>query len=237
MRCNPIDIDETVKLYFDGLKEFKPLTKKEERELLWKYKIGNDISARNKLINANLRYACKMASAYRNRGVSFSDLISEANMGLIEAIDKFDMSNDVKIISYSKWWIMQKMQAAIEKRNRMPESEIPEERDTPILDDDEDTAVENKKMTRDDSFIIETERCEDEREDLDFIEEILRTLSERESDMVNMYFGRCGYDENTLDEIGKKYKLTKERVRQIIEGAFRKLRTKSMLVDSKFLSR
>jgi RNA polymerase primary sigma factor len=237
MKCNPIDIDETVKSYFDGLKEFKPLSKKEERELLWKYKIGNDISARNKLINANLRYACKMASAYRNRGVSFSDLISEANMGLIEAIDKFDMSNDVKIISYSKWWIMQKMQAAIEKRNRMPESEIPEERDTPILDDDEDTAVENKKMTRDDSFIIETERCEDEREDLDFIEEILRTLSERESDMVNMYFGRCGYDENTLDEIGKKYKLTKERVRQIIEGAFRKLRTKSMLVDSKFLSR
>lgn len=237
MKCNPIDIDETVKSYFDGLKEFKPLSKKEERELLWKYKIGNDISARNKLINANLRYACKMASAYRNRGVSFSDLISEANMGLIEAIDKFDMSNDVKIISYSKWWIMQKMQAAIEKRNRMPESEIPEERDTPILDDDEDTASENKKMTRDDSFIIETERCEDEREDLDFIEEILRTLSERESDMVNMYFGRCGYDENTLDEIGKKYKLTKERVRQIIEGAFRKLRTKSMLVDSKFLSR
>lgn len=237
MKCNPIDIDETVKSYFDGLKEFKPLSKKEERELLWKYKIGNDISARNKLINANLRYACKMASAYRNRGVSFSDLISEANMGLIEAIDKFDMSNDVKIISYSKWWIMQKMQAAIEKRNRMPESEIPEERDTPILDDDEDTAAENKKMTRDDSFIIETERCEDEREDMDFIEEILRTLSERETDMVNMYFGRCGYDENTLDEIGKKYKLTKERVRQIIEGAFRKLRTKSMLVDSKFLSR
>lgn len=178
-----------------------------------------------------------MASAYRNRGVSFSDLISEANMGLIESIDKFDMSKDVKIISYSKWWIMQKMQSAIERRNRMPESDIPEENDTPILDDDEDIAVENKKMTRDDSFIIQEERSEDEREDLNFIEEILRTLSERESDMVNMYFGRCGYDENTLDEIGKKYKLTKERVRQIIEGAFKKLRTKSMLVDSKFLSR
>ena len=129
------------------------------------------------------------------------------------------------------------MQSAIERRNRMPESDIPEENDTPILDDDEDIAVENKKMTRDDSFRIQEERSEDEREDLNFIEEILRTLSERESDMVNMYFGRCGYDENTLDEIGKKYKLTKERVRQIIEGAFKKLRTKSMLVDSKFLSR
>lgn len=237
MKCKQVDIDETVKLYFDRLKNYKPLTKREERELLIRYKTRNDISARNKLINSNLRYACKMASAYRNRGVSFSDLISEANMGLIESIDKFDMSKDVKIISYSKWWIMQKMQSAIERRNRMPESDIPEENDTPILDDDEDIAVENKKMTRDDSFIIQEERSEDEREDLNFIEEILRTLSERESDMVNMYFGRCGYDENTLDEIGKKYKLTKERVRQIIEGAFKKLRTKSMLVDSKFLSR
>ena len=72
---------------------------------------------------------------------------------------------------------------------------------------------------------------------MDFVEEIMKCLSAREADMVNMYFGRFGYDEKTLEEIGKKYKLTKERVRQIIGGAFTKLRSKSMLVDSKFLSR
>ena len=237
MKCNTLDIDDTVKLYFNSLEKYKPLSKKEEHELLKKYKSKNDLSARNKLINSNLRYACKMASAYRNHGISFSDLISEANNGLIEAIDKFDVNKDVKIISYSKWWIMQKMQAAIERCNRMPETEIPEERDAPVMDDDSEIANEKKNGTREDAFIIEEERVETEKEDLKFIEEILQCLSERETDMVNMYFGRCGYDENTLDEIGKKYKLTKERVRQIIESAFRKLRAKSMLIDNKFLSR
>ena len=237
MKCGVNDIDDTVRLYFESLKQYKPLSKQEEHELLCRYKQRNDLSARNKLINSNLRYACKMASAYRNRGLSFSDLISEANSGLIEAIDKFDMSKDVKIISYSKWWIMQKMQSAIEKKARMPETEIPEERDAPIMDDDESVAQESRIMTRDDAFVIEEERSEEEREDMEFVEQILSCLSEREADMVNMYFGRCGYDENTLDEIGKKYKLTKERVRQIIESSFRKLRAKSMLIDSKFLSR
>lgn len=237
MKCEKYEIDETVKQYFDSLKGIKPLTKKEEKDLMRRYRYNNDLSARNKLITCNLRYACKMATSYRNRGVSFSDLISEANNGLIEAIERFDMDKDVKLISYSKWWIMQKMQNAIEKRGRMPETEIPEERDTPIMDDDDIVAVEGRIMTKDDAFIIEEERSEDERETLDFIDEIFRCLNDRESDMINMYFGRCGYKENTLDEIGKKYNLTKERSRQIIEGAFKKLRAKSMLVDSKFLSR
>lgn len=237
MRCEKYEIDETVKQYFDALKDIKPLSKREEQDLMRRYRYNHDLSARNKLITSNLRYACKMATSYRNRGVSFSDLISEANSGLIEAIERFDMSKDVKLISYSKWWIMQKMQNAIERRNRLPESEIPEERDAPILNDDEAVAEEGRVMTKDDAFIIDEERNEDERETMEFVEEILRCLSERECDMINMYFGRCGYKENTLDEIGKKYKLTKERSRQIIEGAFRKLRTKSMLVDGKFLSR
>ena len=237
MKCEKYEIDETVKQYFDSLKDIKPLSKKEEKDLMRRYRLNNDLSARNKLITCNLRYACKMATSYRNRGVSFSDLISEANSGLIEAIERFDMSKDVKLISYSKWWIMQKMQNAIDRRNKLPETEIPEERDAPIMDDDEIVANEGRVMTKDDAFIIDEERSEDERETLEFVEEILRCLNERETDMINMYFGRCGYKQNTLDEIGKKYNLTKERSRQIIEGAFKKLRTKSMLVDSKFLSR
>jgi RNA polymerase primary sigma factor len=62
-------------------------------------------------------------------------------------------------------------------------------------------------------------------------------LSDREADIINMYYGRCGYRENTLEDIGKKYNLTKERVRQIMESAFRKIRSESMLVDNKYLSR
>ena len=237
MKNENYDIDETLKYYFTTLKDFKPLTKKEEHELIWRYKNFNDLNARNKVINSNLRYACKLASSFRNYGVSYSDLISEANGGLLEALDKFDLSRDVKLISYSKWWILQKMQKAIEKKKRMPESEIPEYEEAPILDDDAPTANEKKKGTIDDAFMIDTEIEEEKREEMDFVEEIMKCLSAREADMVNMYFGRFGYDEKTLEEIGKKYKLTKERVRQIIGGAFTKLRSKSMLVDSKFLSR
>lgn len=237
MKCKNYEIDDTVKAYFNSLKEYKPLTKKEEHELLKRYRRNHDIAARNKLINSNLKYACSMASSYRNHGVSFSELISEANNGLIEAIDKFDLSKDVKLISYSKWWIMQKMQSAIERKTRMPEAEIPEERDSTPNEDDYEIVYEGVKKTKDDAFIIEDEEKDDERETLQFIEEIMAVLSEREADMINMYFGRYGYKENTLDEIGKKYILTKERVRQIIEGAFKKLRAKSMIVDSKFLSR
>lgn len=237
MRYDNGEIDETVKVYFNSLKNNKPLTKKEEHELLWKYKYNNDISARNKLINSNLRYACKLASAYRNRGVCYSDLISEANDGLIEAIDKFDLSKDVKLISYSKWWIMQKIQSAIDKRNRMPESEIPEEKDTPVLEEEDITAKVTPTYTSENTFITEDEYRQDEIDKMAFLEELLTVLNERELDMVNMYFGRCGYKENTLEKIGEKYNLTKERVRQIIENAFTKLRAKSMMVNNMYLSR
>ena len=134
MKNEVSEITDGVKNYFGSLKNSKPLTKKAEKELIIDYKENKNLASRNKLITANLRYACKLASAYRNRGVSFEDLISEANDGLIEAIEKFDVTKDVKLISYSKWWIMQRMQAAIEKRNRMPESELPTDTDSQMND-------------------------------------------------------------------------------------------------------
>lgn len=237
MKNENYDIDETLKQYFRTLKDFKPLSKKEEHELISKYKYANDIGARNRVINSNLRYACKLASSFRNYGVSYSDLISEANNGLIEAIDKFDLSRDVKLISYSKWWIIQKMQLAIERKKRMPESDIPEHEEAPIVDDDTMTANESKKGTIDDAFLIDTEVEEEKNEEKEFVSEIMKCLNKRETDMVRMYFGMNGEQEKTLEEIGRKYNLTKERVRQIIESSFTKMRSMSMLVDSKYLSR
>jgi RNA polymerase sigma-32 factor len=78
-----LEIDSAVKQYYDSLSTFKSLTKDEEHELLKEYRYHNNLNARNKLITSNLRYACKLANAYRNRGVSYSELISEANDGLI----------------------------------------------------------------------------------------------------------------------------------------------------------
>ncbi len=232
-----LEIDAAVKQYFDSLSGFKTLTKEEEHELLREYRYHNDMNARNKLITSNLRYACKLANAYRDRGVSYSELISEANDGLLEAIDKFDIRQDVKLISYSKWWIMQKMQNAITKRNRMPQSEIPSDNEDQYDSDDNEPAVKTKADPFLDEFIIDDDNLEDERNIARFIESIMSILSGREADIINMYYGRGGYRENTLEDIGKKYNLTKERVRQIMETAFRKIRSESMIVDNKYLSR
>ena len=235
-----LEIDSAVKQYFDSLAHYKTLTKEEEHELLVEYRQHNNLNARNKLITCNLRYACKLANAYRNRGVSYSELISEANDGLLEAIDKFDLKQDVKLISYSKWWIMQRMQNAIIKKNRMPASELPVDHEDQYDDDLEDgeQAVKVKQDAYDeDKFIVDDDNLEDERNIKSFIENIMSILSDREADIINKYYGRCGYRENTLKKKKKKYNLTKERVRQIMESAFRKIRSESMLVDNKYLSR
>ena len=233
-----LEIDATVKQYFDSLSGYKTLTKDEEHKLIREYRYHNDLNARNELITSNLRYACKLANAYRNRGVSYSDLISEANDGLLEAIEKFDLRQDVKLISYSKWWIMQKMQNAIAKTTRMPKSELPTDNDCQYDDSREDEpAVKKAQDAFSEQFIIDDDNLEDEKNVMKFIESIMSILSSREADRINMYYGRHGYRENTLEDIGKKYNLTKERVRQIMETAFRKIRSESMIVDNKYLSR
>lgn len=232
-----LEIDAGVKQYFDSLAKVKPLTKEEEHKLMEDYKFRHDISARNKLITSNLRYACKLANSFRDRGVSYSELISVANDGLIESIDKFDLSQDVKLISYSKWWIMQKMQNAILRKSRMPESELPTDNEMQYTEECEgDAAIKDRQTFQGDEFIIEDDTIEEEKNTSAFIENVMSILSHREADIINMYYGRGGYKECTLDDIGKKYRLTKERVRQIMESAFRKVRSESMLIGSKYVS-
>lgn len=133
---------------------------------------------------------------------------------------------------------MQKMQNAITRTNRMPASELPTETEDQYEDNPDACAVVKVKQDAyEERFVIDDDNLEDEKNIFSFIENILSILSDREADIINMYYGRCGYKENTLEDIGKKYNLTKERVRQIMETAFRKIRSESMIVDNKYLSR
>lgn len=225
-------IDEGTKNYFNSLKDIKPLTKREERNLMLRYKNQNDLNARNQLITSNLRYASKMASSYCDMGISYNELISVANDGLIKAIDKFDLSQDVKLISYAKWWIKQGIENELSKKGRMPESDLPEDRTFASEMGDGDDNEESV----DDAFAFES-YTDEEKERNEFLENLLTVLTPREADILNLYYGRCGEKPKTLEEIGKKYKLTKERVRQIMEKALLKVRSKCMLVDSKYLSK
>lgn len=231
------DIDSTVKNYFEWLKGFKSLTKEEEHALLKDYRYNNNLDARNKLIQANLKFACSIASAYRGRGVSFSELISEANDGLMESIEKFDLSRDIKLYSYSVWWIKQRVQAAVDKVKKMPKSELPNEQDNDAQlekDDDNNSTYVDRTVMTEPQFIEEEDRREEMLAKKKFLAEIFKILNAREKDMVYMYYGIYGKNYK-LDDIGKKYSLSKERVRQIIEHAFKKVRCKAMVVENKYL--
>ena len=222
--------------YFNEIKKYKPLTKKEEKKLLYRYRKKGDLNARNKLITANLKYACKLASLYNGRGVPFSDLISEANNGLIESIDKFDINSDVKIFCYAKWWILQKMQLAIGKNNKIKYSDLPE------TDDNKDGLIENDSTFYDDENDYDSEFIDDlsvdnDNSDYIFLNDVCSVLSDRELDMINMYYGRNYDKEYTLEEIGEKYNLTKERSRQIIDHAFSMLRSHAMLIENTYVSK
>jgi RNA polymerase primary sigma factor len=114
--------DKALQNYLNQIADIEPLSREEEHELAIRAKNG-DKEAINKLVNSNLKFVVKVASRYQNRGLSLSELISEGNMGLIKAIEKFEPEKHNKLISYAVWWIKQKILFALaEKTNviRMP---------------------------------------------------------------------------------------------------------------------
>jgi RNA polymerase primary sigma factor len=114
--------DRALQSYLNQIAKIKPLSREVEHDLAVKAKKG-DPAAINKLVNSNLKFVVKVAARYQNRGLTLSELISEGNMGLIKAIEKFEPEKHNKLISYAVWWIKQKILFALaEKTNiiRMP---------------------------------------------------------------------------------------------------------------------
>jgi RNA polymerase primary sigma factor len=99
-------------LYFRDINRYRVLTDKEERVLVRRVQ-RNEPGASNSLITANLRFVVSVARNYRNRGLSFLDLIDEGNLGLIKSAKRFNLSMKVKFISYAVWWIRQSIQRAL----------------------------------------------------------------------------------------------------------------------------
>ena len=226
------DFTETVRVYYDGLKKYKPLTKAKERRLLKKCKKGN-LKAKNEILEANLRFVFDIAKHYTGRGVPISELISDGNMGLLRAIDKFDESKDVKFISYAVWWIRQAMLESIKKRNAInfveiePNTDNDALMDKKLIEDDEDEVSFNNDFSN--------ENDEKEREikigQKNIVIKLLNVLDERERDVIESYYGINDKKELTLTDIGKKYNLSSERVRQIKKKGLMKLRTKMLLLN------
>ena len=109
--------DDVLTMYLKEINKVPLLTREEEVELCEKAKKG-DKAAKDKIIKANLRFVVKVAKKYQNHGLDLTDLISEGNIGLITAIDKFEPSRGYHFISYAVWWINQSILKAVSEKSR-----------------------------------------------------------------------------------------------------------------------
>lgn len=223
------DFEKSTSAYFNSIKKTKPLTKKEEKILWEKFRLNNDMSAREKLISANLKFVPTIAKQFKGYGLPFADIIEEGNVGLIKAIDRFDPQRDNKVISYAVWWIRKCILEAIEKKSMLEAENID---DIYNHADDENEEESNENNIK----VITTEKddFDDNENEFSFnikqvVEDLFEGVPERERSIISDYYGLYGEAPKTLDEIGLEVNLTKERVRQLNEKALKKMRSNTLL--------
>ena len=261
-------IDDPVRMYLKEIGKIPLLTPEREMYLAEQISLGNK-SAKDELIEANLRLVVSIAKRHVGKGMYFLDLIQEGNLGLIKAVEKFDYSKGYKFSTYATWWIRQAITRAIADQARtiripvhMVETIHKVSRTTRQLlqelgrEPTTDEVAEALGMTADkvreimkiaqDPVSLETPIGEEEDSHLgDFVEDndspapsdsasysllreqlcnILHTLTPREEQVIKLRFGLEDGRPRTLEEVGKKFEITRERIRQIEAKALRKLR-------------
>ncbi len=215
------DFDRSAQLYYKELSHFKPLPRMEELDLWKQYKYSNDMAARNKILESNLKFVASIAKLYKGRGLSYQELVSEGNMGLIKALEKYDEKRGNKIITYSVWWIRQSILDAINKTKSNKTDDYPADYEEPVEND-----ITNEKFVEYPTPISEDEM--DKNEINDVIIGLVEELTDREKQIVLSYFGLNGKKPKTLESIGESMGLTKERIRQIVEKALKRMRSKAL---------
>lgn len=228
------DFEKSTAAYFEEIKNNKPLSKKEEKNLWKRFREKNDMAARETLIKANLKFVPTIAKQFKGCGLPFADIIEEGNVGLVTAIDRFDPKKDNKVISYAIWWIRKCILEAIEKRGALDAENIDD------FNKKEDSLKEDTgEESNGNGIIIPDKKDFDESAEApmdakQILEELFEGVPDRERFIVSDYYGLDGVKPKTLDEIGEEFNLTKERVRQLNEKALKKMRSNALLKNLSF---
>jgi RNA polymerase primary sigma factor len=109
--------DDAIKIYLRDIQRTPLLTAAAEKALALRIEKGDE-TARNKMIEANLRLVVKIAKRYMNRGLPFLDLIEEGNLGLIKSVERFNLSKECRFSTYATWWIRQSIERALINQSR-----------------------------------------------------------------------------------------------------------------------
>ncbi len=269
--------------YFSDINSFPVLSTDEERKLLEKAKSKNkavSIAARKKLVECNQRFVVSVARRWQ-KGDNLLDIVNEANIGLLHAIDNYDLDRKQKFITYAVWWIRKYINNYVifKEKPVVPANAlklytyVPKARNKffienyryPTLDElkdvllseynvvvahDEDLA--NMTMTSVDESYFEpndypqsdnvtdfdiatsTNNIDDDVEKKDYAEIVrclMKYLNDKEKMVVKSFYG-IGCQEQTLDTIGDKMEISKERVRQLLNSSLKKMQQKANLIQN-----
>ena len=261
--------------YFERIKKFPVLSEEEENKLLVDFKQNGNLQAAQILTTSHLRLAAKIALTYRRYGLPLADLISEANIGLMQAIKKFDLSKKVRLATYAIWWIKAAINdyvlrswslvkigtVAAQKKlfynlnrikaklglyeNKELEPDVVKKIANELVVDESDVIEMNRRMGGDSSLNVNIDSDEDGDERIDMLADkrqnaeaslaskqekiykqkvltnCLHQLSEREQEIIKNRM-LCE-NPKTLEDLGKEFGISRERIRQIEKKAFEKL--------------
>jgi len=253
--------------YLAEISRYEPLKPEKEVELTRRIKRG-DRRAHQELIVSNLRFVVSVAKKFQGQGRPLEDLISEGNLGLIKAAERFDETRGFKFISYAVWWVRQCILQSLSEHSRMVRvplnrqgditkivkaaEELEHQYERPALIEEiakhvdkephevaHTIQISRRHQSLDMPFsdfdsnslkdIIPDPESQEPDDNLfdDSLKEDMRlalfTLKDRERAVLKMYFGIDQGHALTLNEIGERFNLTRERVRQIKEKAIRRL--------------
>lgn len=262
------DSDSSMKLYLREISKTPLLTIEEENQLAERIKAG-DREARDHMIRANLRLVVKIAGDYSGYGVSTSDLISEGNIGLMNAVERFDPEKGGKFSTYGSWWIKQAVKRSLANQSKtvrlpvhmvdkiarmrriasllaetlgreptdeelaaevgLPRQKIamlkqaaqrPTSLDAPVNDGE---ATEFGDIIGDESAMSPLDALT-EKNLHDQIDGLLSVLDDRERRIIDGRFGLNGLKPMLLEDVGREFGVSRERIRQLQNSALAKMR-------------
>lgn len=252
--------------YMNDISRYPLLSLEQEVELTYQARRGN-VTAKQQLINCNLRFVISIAKQYVHQGISLEDLIMEGNLGLMTAIDKFDPMRGFKLSTYAVWWIRQAILNALSEKGRsvrIPLNQVglqqrirkaiqqfiqQEERQPSVSELAEIMGLSEDKIEESLGFMSsevsidlpvgeDGDSCladllpsslpmadsglnhEGLKQD---IQRWLQVLDVRARDIITCSFGLNGEEPMSLEELGLRYGLSRERVRQIQQSSIRTL--------------